>query len=180
MNRFVKFALTSLLVLCVLVPVTAQAQQSNRAKIQEAMRAAPQDVAANATIMDWEQTVLREGTNGWTCMPTPPTLSGTAPMCFDAQWMKWAHAWMTRTTPSITGVGISYMLAGDEGSSNSDPYGTKETSTDWVVAGPHLMILAPDPAMLDGITTDPENGGPWVMWKGTPYAHIMVPVSEGR
>ena len=24
-------------------------------------------------------------------------------------------------------------------------------------------------------TLDPENGGPYVMWKGTPYAHIMVP-----
>jgi hypothetical protein len=25
--------------------------------------------------------------------------------------------------------------------------------------------------------TDPKSGGPWVMWKGTPYAHLMVPVS---
>ena len=23
---------------------------------------------------------------------------------------------------------------------------------------------------------DPDNGGPYVMWKGTPYAHLMVPV----
>ncbi len=38
------------------------------------------------------------------------------------------------------------------------------------------MILVPDPALLDGISTDPWNGGPYVMWKGTPYAHIMVPV----
>jgi hypothetical protein len=26
------------------------------------------------------------------------------------------------------------------------------------------------------MSTDPWNGGPYVMWKGTPYAHIMVPV----
>ncbi len=40
------------------------------------------------------------------------------------------------------------------------------------------MILVPDPAMLEGISTDPDNGGPYVMWKGTPYAHIMIPVGE--
>jgi hypothetical protein len=67
------------------------------------------------------------------------------------------------------------MLAGDSGASNSDPYATEPTD-DWVVGGPHLMIIVPDPSMLEGIPTDPENGGPWVMWKGTPYVHIMVPV----
>jgi hypothetical protein len=155
-----------------------QAQQTKQAKIREAMTAAPAELAHEATIMDWDQTVLREGTNGWTCLPTPPTMTGTAPMCLDEEWLSWAHAWQTRTTPATSGVGIAYMLQGDEGSSNSDPYGTKETSSDWVVAGPHLMILAPDPAVLDDMTTDPHNGGPWVMWQGTPYAHIMVPVAE--
>ena len=29
---------------------------------------------------------------------------------------------------------------------------------------------------LDSLPTDPKNGGPWVMFKGTPYAHIMVPI----
>lgn len=67
------------------------------------------------------------------------------------------------------------MLAGDSGASNSDPYATEETD-DWVVVGAHLMIIVPDASMLEGIPTDPENGGPWVMWKGTPYAHVMVPV----
>ena len=180
MNRFVKSALTFLLVLCVLVPATATAQHGNHAVIEEAMKAAPHDLARNATIMDWDQNVLREGTNGWTCLPTPPNLPGTAPMCLDGEWASWAHAWQTHTTPNLSGVGISYMLAGDEGASNTDPYGTKENSTDWVVSGPHLMILAPDPAMLDGMTADPNTGGPWVMWKGTPYAHIMVPVGESK
>ena len=31
-----------------------------------------------------------------------------------------------------------------------------------------------------GLSTDPKNGGPWVMWKGTPYAHIMAPVTNGK
>ena len=47
--------------------------------------------------------------------------------------------------------------------------------------GPHLMVIFPDPKMLEGISDDPNNGGPYVMWKGTPYAHVMVPVAvHGR
>jgi hypothetical protein len=40
------------------------------------------------------------------------------------------------------------------------------------------MIIVPDNALLAGLPTDPENGGPYVMWKGTPYAHVMVPVAD--
>jgi hypothetical protein len=39
------------------------------------------------------------------------------------------------------------------------------------------MILTPDLKALDALPTDPKSGGPWVMWKGTKYAHIMVPVA---
>ncbi len=70
------------------------------------------------------------------------------------------------------------MLAGDEGS-NIDPFAEAPTpDNEWVVEGPHIMIVVPDPAMLQGIPTDPNNGGPYVMWKGSPYAHIMIPVAD--
>ena len=35
---------------------------------------------------------------------------------------------------------------------------------------------APDKS-LDGVSSDPRNGGPYVMYKGTPYAHIMAPIA---
>jgi hypothetical protein len=178
MKRFTTSLMTLTLALCAMIPSAARGQQTADAKIAEAMKAAPADLAHHATIMDWDQSILREGTNGWTCLPTPPQMPGSAPMCLDGQWMQWAHAWMTKTEPTVTEIGVSYMLSGDDGASNSDPYGTRENSTDWVVTGPHLMILTPDLATLDGMTTDPDNGGPWVMWKGTPYAHIMVPVGD--
>ena len=38
-----------------------------------------------------------------------------------------------------------------------------------------VMVLTPDTNQLAALPTDPHNGGPWVMWKGTKYAHIMVP-----
>ena len=39
------------------------------------------------------------------------------------------------------------------------------------------MVLYADLKLLDAYPTDPKSGGPWVMWKGTPYAHLMVPVA---
>jgi hypothetical protein len=40
------------------------------------------------------------------------------------------------------------------------------------------MVITPDAAALSALPTDPAGGGPWVMWPGTPYAHIMVPVES--
>lgn len=48
----------------------------------------------------------------------------------------------------------------------------------WVRTGPHLMVIVPDKALLEGIPTDPRAGGPYVMWKDTPFAHVMIPVTD--
>ena len=161
-------------------PTAAEAQEKKEAMIQEALKAAPGKIAEGATVMDWENHVLREGNNGWTCFPTPPMItSGAAPMCFDEPWMKWGDAWANKKDFETDRVGISYMLEGDAGASNTDPYAEGPTDDNqWVQEGPHLMILVPDPTMLEGISTDPYHGGPYVMWKGTPYAHIMVPLGS--
>ncbi len=148
------------------------------AMIAEAKLAAPPSITENATFMDWEGTVLREGANGWTCMPSPPGQQNT-PMCLDHTWMHWAHAWQSKGEVDIDGVGIAYMMQGDGGVSNIDPYATEPTpENEWVVGGPHLMVIVPDLSDLEGLPTDPDNGGPWVMWKDTPYAHIMVPIGD--
>jgi hypothetical protein len=173
-----------LVALLIAAPTALMAQEAEfaspdaEAKIKEAMSAAIPEISSNATIMDWDQTMLKEGSNGWTCLPTPPMIvEGTAPMCLDEQWVHWAHAWMTKGDVATEHVGIGYMLAGDEGASNIDPYAEGPTEdNDWVIAGPHLMVIVPNVADLEGMTTDHESGGPWVMWQGTPYAHIMVPV----
>jgi hypothetical protein len=81
--------------------------------------------------------------------------------------------------PKPTTVGVAYMLRGDKGASNTDPYATKPTADNqWVVSGPHIMILPTDVSQLDAYPTAWTKGGPWVMWKGTPYAHIMVPTTS--
>jgi hypothetical protein len=92
--------------------------------------------------------------------------------------MNFLQAYMTQTEPTYEGIGIAYMLVGDSPVSNSDPYATEPTDPeDWVTdMGAHLMILVSDKSLLEGMSTDHLNGGPWVMWPDTPYAHIMVPI----
>jgi hypothetical protein len=149
--------------------------------IRDAVAAAPLSLADTATVMDWDRRVLRQGNGSYICFPTPSGARsrGREPMCLDDVWMAWLDAWMTSTPFKASGVGIAYMLAGDAGASATDPYATEPTAANrWVVDGPHLMVIVPDAAQLDGLSADPSGGGPYVMWKSTPYVHVMVPVAE--
>lgn len=151
---------------------------ADEAAIDSALSAGPGSLAANATIRTWDGKVLREGTNGWVCLPDPPGDGGTNPWCADASWLNLLGALKKGEKPSYDKIGIAYMLAGDAPVSNLRPDGKKEEG-DWVEGlGAHLMILVPDHSMFDNVSTDPQNGGPWVMWPGTPYAHIMVPIDS--
>jgi hypothetical protein len=152
------------------------------------MSAAPDSVAQGATIVDWPATeggefiTLRAGANGWVCYPSTPAATGAVgqdPMCLDPEFQKWAAAWMAKKAPKLAGVGLAYMLQGDRGASMTDPFAKTATDAkDWVVAGPHIMVTTPNTAALASLPSVPNGGIPWVMWKGTPYAHIMVPVKH--
>lgn len=154
--------------------------QSDAAVIAKATSAAPPDIGRNAAVMgmgaDGKMKELRAGTNAWMCMLD---LAGDS-MCLDKEWQAWGDAWMNKKEPpKRQTVGVAYMLKGDKGASNTDPYATKRTADNqWVVTGPHIMILPLDAGQLDTYPTDWTKGGPWVMWKGTPYAHIMVPTTS--
>ena len=169
---------TSLTISLVLaVPVTAGETDD---MIADALSAAPPQVAATAEVRDFDGNVLREGDGSYTCFPSPPDFAG--PMCMDATFLGWLDAMMNGEEPQIATVGLSYMLAGDSaagGASNIDPAArTPSADNDWVVEGPHIMMIVPDAAMLEGLPTTPVEDGPYVMWAGTPYAHIMMPVDD--
>ncbi|MEX0979917.1 MAG: hypothetical protein WDZ89_02415 [Gemmatimonadota bacterium] len=171
----------SALVLVLLIPGLVSAQDDFRrdeeAMVRNALSAAPASIADDATVMDLEHNVLREGTNGWVCMPHNPELPGNAPMCLDEPWMELIDAWMNRREPDVRQIGFGYMLQGDFPTSNVDPFAEEpREDNEWLGdAGPHVMMVVPDPALLESLPTDPGNGGPWVMWRDTPYAHVMIP-----
>jgi len=100
-------------------------------------------------------------------------------MCFDKAWQAWLQAYLTHKPPQLSSIGVSYMIAPGGGTgSNTDPYATAPAAdNEWGHDAPHLMIVVPDLAALQGLPTTRQDGAPFVMWTGTPYAHIMVPLA---
>ncbi|TVR97702.1 MAG: hypothetical protein EA416_00410 [Trueperaceae bacterium] len=165
--------------------VVTSAQDGVDEMIADAMSAAPDSIARDATIVAYpdgpELNVLREGSNGWLCVSSSPVALAAGlqdPNCMDEVWQGWLEAFMAGETPEIDSIGISYMLAGDGGAGNVDPFAMgPEDDPTWHASGPHIMILMPDHD-YSGVPTDHEYGGPYVMWADTPYAHIMIPVTD--
>lgn len=157
----------------------------NKAKkhIENAASAAPAAVGRHATVvmMDEQgQTVtLRQGTNNFTCMPDDPATPANDPMCLDQNGMEWAKAWMGKTTPPAGKIGFGYMLQGGGTASNTDPYATKPAmGRKHLKEGPHVMIFNYGAGMQGYADPgeDADTSQPWVMWSGTPYEHLMIPV----
>ena len=184
-----KYIVTGLFIITAITAAGAPPAKKAAAKpgdadlIASAMKAAPASVAKGATIVameaDGKMRTLREGKNGFTCMPDNPATPGPDPMCMDANAGAWAHAWMSHETPPAGKVGFMYMLAGGTDASNTDPYATKPTSTNhWVKTGPHVMIVGADASFYDSYPkdADPNTAVPYMIWAGTPYQHLMAPV----
>ena len=159
------------------------AGRSDSQLIQSAERAAPAKVTAGATIVapnaDGSMRTVRPGNNGFTCMADNPTTPGPDPMCMDQAALAWAGAWMGHQTPPSGKVGLMYMLSGGTDASNTDPYATRPTAGNhWVKTGAHVMVVGADAdfyAMYPS-KPDPDTSMPYVMWPGTPYQHLMIPV----
>jgi hypothetical protein len=140
------------------------------------MTAAPPQIVRDATIVrtvNGAMQTLKKGTNDFTCMEN----NGT-PMCMDPNAMEWAHAWQTHAPPPDK-VGFIYMLNGDTGASNTDPWATKsEPGNHWIKTGAHVMIVGPAAKTMAGYprTADADPTKPYVMWPGSPYEHLMLPV----
>ena len=168
----------TLVVVGILITGVALAEKGKATLIAEAESAGPASVTKNATIKSADGKVLREGTNGWTCYPQQAIIG---PMCNQPQWDTLLDAMLNKKPLDVKEFSVSYMLAGEGealGVSNKDPYAAKPTDdNDWVKEGPHVMITVPNPAAFEGLSTDPKDPV-YVMWKGTPYAHIMVKIAE--
>ena len=162
---------------------TATAAADHSDPLASAMSAAPASISQGAAIVqaqaDGSMKTLREGKNGWTCMPDSPATPGPDPMCMDPNAAKWAQAWMGKKDPPANTVGVMYMLEGGTDASNTDPYATKPTAeNNWVNTGPHLMIVGSREVLAGHPSgAKPDTSAPYVMWAGTPYAHLMVPVA---
>ena len=152
------------------------ASDTTQAKIARAMSAGPTDFARSARIVDTDaqgnMVVLREGSNGFTCMPGNPKVIGEPPKCADAASMQWAADFKAhKPKPTNTVPGITYMLAGATQRSDSDPY---DKTSEAITVGPHWMIMWPFDPKTTGLPTTHKPTGAYVMWTGSPYAHLHL------
>src|ERR1700688_3972113 len=76
---------------------------SDEWKIANALSAAPATISEDASVVDWpanhdmsQGRVLRQGNNGWTCMPDVPKRPQHDPMCVDRTMMQWIMATLGR------------------------------------------------------------------------------------
>ncbi len=175
-----KYILSLACTLIFMTPAGYAESESNATKIARAMSAAPDGISAKATIMDMDGSILREGDNGWTCVPGVSLIPmDNHPICHDETWSRWFKAMAVGEPFSTDVVGYSYMLMGDAMVNNDNPAATDQNDGgNWVQEGPHLMLLMPSTEILEGLPRDPYNGGPYVMWDKTPLVHVMVPLGK--
>jgi len=162
------------------VAAQKKAAPSDAQYIAQAVSAAPRAIAKDAAIVRMDETgkmtTIRQGKNGFTCM-----VVGAEKMCADANSLAFFDAWMKHQPPPDK-LGVTYMLAGDDGASNTDPFAMAKTADNhWVVTGPHLMIVGPGTKSLGlSSSADANPSGPYMMWAGTPYEHAMLPVGPPK
>jgi hypothetical protein len=159
-----------------------KAPKTDAAKIANAMTAAPAAVSRNANVVemseDGSMKVLRKGTSEWTCVPDDPSTPGNDPMCLDPNAMEWLHAYVTKAPPPDK-IGVIYMLKGGWDFSNTDPFATKPENGKPTITGPHVMVVGPRIKSISGYDRTGEGANvtlPYVMYKDTPYEHLMIPV----
>jgi len=150
----------------ILVPVTVLAQDgptTAQEKIQNALSAAPAYIAQTAAVLDSDpqETVLRQGSNGWTCFPA--TTDFDVPICMDEVYLATTRGPGGRADR----MGVAYMLRGGP----SDAQGTQGL-------GPHVMIALPEGQPLGAWIADTHRPqGPFVL-DDSGGTVVIIPVGE--
>src|SRR6266481_5478169 len=164
---------------------------SDEWKIANALSAGPATITDHAAVIDWpanpndeisHSRVLRQGSNGWTCMPDVPGRPQHDPMCVDETMMKWFMATLAGKKPDIDRVGLSYMLMGEARQGQNIPAAKDPSKVkEWFYIGPHIMIVLPDSDMaaLRGINQDLSQDGAYVTSiNNSPSLLWVIPVGK--
>jgi hypothetical protein len=149
-------------------------------QIKLALSAAPPRIAKDAAVLVWgEDGKLKEakgGTNGFTCVPTVMNLPEPDPMCMDAAAKQWLDGIMNNAPkPSNTVPGIAYMAkGGSHWEKNGQVVMKEEPGAKIVKEPPHWMVMWPFNAKTAMLPTAPNPSGVYIMFEGSPYAHLML------
>ena len=171
------------LVTALLLPALGHAQaamMTDAQFIQAAQGGAPAAISAKAEIVRIDAAKkmtmeVRPGSNGFTCSIIPD--ESKAPFCGDKNaWAWFAAAFTGQPKPPNTEPGISYMAQGGihYETATGDIVMAPGAGTKNVAEPPHWMLMwAFDPA-ASGLPTKPNASGVYIMFAGTPFAHLMI------
>ena len=134
---------------------TTAAENEMDPRIAKAVSAAPAAISAQATVMLLDGTILRQGSNGWTCFPNVGPAPESDPVCGDAVWKELLTREGKNIDKAAIGPGLSYMLASDT---------------------PHIMVVVAEEGGFEGLNPTPGAGKTWIMWPDQPGRHAMIPI----
>ncbi len=144
-------------------------------KIARALSAAPANIAKGARVAErgkGNETVLREGNNGFTCFPGHSGVVGDMPYCANDAALQWINDFAERKPkPTNAEPGIVYMLAGGTDWSATDPFAKSGNPFKQPL---HWMIMWPFDPVTTGLPMTAKQTGTWIMYAGTPWAHLMI------
>jgi hypothetical protein len=178
--RLMGISFCALLVLSTAASAQGHKPKTDAEHIANAMSAGPSAISRDATIMAMDgdkMRTIRQGKNEFTCVSDDPSSPGNDPMCLDKGAMEWLMALSDHKDAPKGKMGLVYMLRGGSDASNYDPFATApKPGEKWVTTGPHVMVVGMA-GMLEDLPKLPDNPKkPFIMWSGTSYEHIMMPV----
>lgn len=160
--------------------VKAVKAMSEKEQTALALSAAPAHIAKEAGVMvfgaDGTLTEAKKSENGFTCVPTVLNLPDPDPMCMDGAAYQWLTDLMNHAPkPSNTVPGVAYMArGGSHFEKDKKVVMQMEAGAKVVKEPPHWMMMWPfDPAATK-LPTAPNPSGSYIMFDGSPYAHLMI------
>ena len=148
--------------------------------IKIALSAAPPHISKDATVMvpgeDGKMVEAKKGTNGFTCMPWVDTPETPDPICMDPAVAQWGNSLMGKEPkPANTVPGVGYMgRGGTHWEKDGKIVMAHEEGAKAVKEPPHWMLMWPIDSKTSGLPTMPNPSGVYIMWDGSPFAHLMI------
>lgn len=180
-----------------LIPVVVRAQTASPppvdVQIAGAVSPAPDSLKAGATVLGYDAAgklvTLRSGSNSLICLADNPASKDFHPACYQQElepFMARGRALRAQglKRPAIDSVRFAEIMSGTlrmppRPTTLYEYYGKKENfdPATGKVTGASAVYVVYTPYATEattGLSTVPLPGGPWLMYPGKPWAHIMI------
>lgn len=147
--------------------------------IRIALGGAPEHISKDASVMvhgpDGKLVEVKKGKNGFTCLPDMSGQEDPDPVCADPAGFSWITDMMEKAPkPRNDHPGIAYMARGGwHWEKDGSIVDATMPGAMRVKEPPHWMVFWPFGAQ-SMLPPYPDRFGAYIMYEGTPYAHLMI------